>query len=65
MGRKWCRDKLMIYGDPQDPPEVQYDKFMKLAGPYSMSCVAMNDAESLTFFTEARRQGGSRPVADL
>lgn len=37
-------DKIMVYADPQDEPEVQYGKFMKLAGPYWMSCVTKNDA---------------------
>ncbi len=37
-------DKIMVYADPQDAPEVQYEKFMKLAGPYWMSCVTKNDA---------------------
>jgi hypothetical protein len=37
-------DKIMVYADPQDAPEVQYAKFMKLAGPYWMSCVTKNDA---------------------
>jgi hypothetical protein len=38
------QDKMMVYADPQDPPEVQYEKFMKLAGPYWMSCVTQNEA---------------------
>jgi hypothetical protein len=29
---------------PLDAPEVQYEKFMKLAGPYWMSCVTKNEA---------------------
>jgi hypothetical protein len=37
-------DKIMVYSDPNDTPEVQYEKFMKLAGPYWMSCVTKNDA---------------------
>ena len=32
-------DKIMIYSDAQDSPEAQYEAFMKLAGPYWMSCV--------------------------
>jgi hypothetical protein len=37
-------DKMMVYADAKDAPEVQYEKFMKLAGPYWMSCVTKNDA---------------------
>ncbi len=37
-------DKMAIYSDAKDAPEAQYEKFMKLAGPYWMSCVAKNDA---------------------
>jgi hypothetical protein len=36
--------KIMVYANPRDQPEVQYEKFMKLAGPYWMSCVTKNDA---------------------
>jgi hypothetical protein len=36
-------DKIMIYSDPEALPEAQYEKFMKLAGPYWMSCVTKND----------------------
>lgn len=38
------QDKIMIYSGAQDSPEAQYEKFMKLAGPYWMSCVTSNDA---------------------
>jgi hypothetical protein len=31
-------DKLFTFGDPSDPGG-QYEAFMKLAGPYWMSCV--------------------------
>jgi hypothetical protein len=37
-------DKIMMYADPLDAPAVQYAKFMKLAGPYWMSCVTKNEA---------------------
>lgn len=37
-------DKMMIYSDATDAPEAQYEKFMKLAGPYWMSCVTKNEA---------------------
>jgi hypothetical protein len=37
-------DKLMIHSDPEEMPDVQYEKFMKLAGPYWMSCVTKNEA---------------------
>ena len=37
-------DKIMIYSDAEEAPEAQYEKFMKLAGPYWMSCVTQNDA---------------------
>jgi hypothetical protein len=36
-------DKMMVYADMHDPPELQYEKFMKLAGPYWMSCVTHNE----------------------
>jgi hypothetical protein len=37
-------DKMMIYLDTEEPEEATYEKFMKLAGPYWMSCVTRNDA---------------------
>jgi hypothetical protein len=37
-------DKIMMYADPLDAPAVQYAKFMKVAGPYWMSCVTKNEA---------------------
>jgi hypothetical protein len=37
-------DKMTIYFDDAETPEVTYEKFMKLAGPYWMSCVTKNDA---------------------
>ena len=36
-------DKL-VYFDDGSPTAVQYEAFMKLAGPYWMSCVTKNDA---------------------
>jgi hypothetical protein len=54
-------DKLMVYADPLDATEVQYDKFMKLAGPYWMSCVTNNDAAPILtpdhHLTYLRRRG--------
>jgi len=37
-------DKMMIYSDAKDAAEAQYEKFMKLAGPYWMSCVTKSEA---------------------
>ena len=37
------RDKL-FYFDDEDTPEGQLEAFMKLAGPYCMSCVTKNEA---------------------
>jgi hypothetical protein len=37
-------DKLFYVADHEEPPEVQFEKFMKLAGPYWMSCVTKNEA---------------------
>ena len=38
-------DKMMFYlDDAAEAPEAIYEKFMKLAGPYWMSCVTQNEA---------------------
>ena len=37
-------DKMMIYSDAKDGAEAHYEKFMKLAGPYWMSCVTKSEA---------------------
>jgi len=37
--RDMVLDKMMIYFDAAETPEATYEKFMKLAGPYWMSCV--------------------------
>jgi hypothetical protein len=33
----------LCYFDDEETPIAQYETFMKLAGPYWMSCVAEND----------------------
>jgi hypothetical protein len=38
------QDKMMIYLDAEATLEATFEKFMKLAGPYWMSCVTRNDA---------------------
>ncbi|MGA2451399.1 MAG: hypothetical protein ABTD50_22305 [Polyangiaceae bacterium] len=37
-------DKLFLNFDAEEALETQYEKFMKLAGPYWMSCVTKNEA---------------------
>jgi hypothetical protein len=37
-------DKMMIYLDAEETPGAAYEKFMKLAGPYWMSCTTKNDS---------------------
>ena len=49
-------DKIMIYFDAAGDAEAQYEKFMKLAGPYWMSCVTKN---------ERRPDPRPRPLPDV
>jgi len=34
----------LFYFDDEETPEAQFEAFMKLAGPYWMSCVTKNEA---------------------
>ncbi len=40
------RRKLFYFGD-QKTPQAQFETFMKLAGPYWMSCVTKNEAVNI------------------
>jgi hypothetical protein len=61
------QDKMMIYLDAEATLEATFEKFMKLAGPYWMSCVTKNEAVPILapdhYLTYLRPRGGpSQPA---